>query len=135
MAMKPGGGGRYIPPPDGECDALPPFFIYPTGSDNDPHRLVVRMKLYRGLIVDFSINQTTLIEQRWRDVARIDCCGGVIHRHQYDIHGNDLIGHKLIEKIPSEGGWEVVNKGYLTAYDVMHDEWENNLRRWRDGRA
>lgn len=72
---------------------------------------------------------------RWKTVARIDCCGGTIHRHQYDRQGNDIVGHELIKEIPPNDGWKVVNEAYLTAYDVMHHEWEDNLRRWRNDTA
>lgn len=125
---------KYVPPPDEACDLPQVFFTYPTGQD-DGNRIAIRVKIYRGLIVDFSLNQHTLVDRRWRNVARIDCAGGTIHRHQFDQDGNDLIGHELIKEIPPEDGWDVVHKGYLSALDVMHDEYEDNLRRWRNDAA
>jgi len=64
-------------------------------------------------------------------VARIDCCGSTIHRHQFDQTGKDLYDHRVIVEIPAQDGWSVVDAGYAEAYEVMFNEWEENLRRWR----
>ncbi|MFY1674375.1 DUF7718 family protein [Plantactinospora sp. WMMB334] len=130
MAIRPK-KDRYYPPPDEACELPNVFHIYPTGEPNDPHRIAVRQKIYKGQVVDFAINQTTLVGKKWRDVARIDCCLGFIHRHQFDQDGNDLIGHQKIVDIPLVDPWVVVSKGYLDALTVMHDEWEDNYRRWQ----
>ncbi|WP_412735977.1 hypothetical protein [Krasilnikovia sp. MM14-A1259] len=120
----------YEPPPADDC-TVDVFQTYPTGSDNDGQMLVVRIWVYRALIVDFAINQVIEVDGSWKDVARIDCCGGTVHRHQFDKDGNDLIGHKLIREIPPDAGGEVVNEAYKEALAVMHDEYDDNLRRWR----
>jgi hypothetical protein len=78
--------------------------------------------------------QETRTDSGWARVARIDCCGGTIHRHQFIIGSEvDIYDHRPIMEIPAQDGWEAVDKGYDSASDVMFNEWEDNLRRWRDG--
>lgn len=124
----------YKPPPKHDCHREV-FYTYPTGDDNDGQRIVVRMWVHRGKIVDFAINQVIDIDGKWKTVARIDCCGGQVHRHQYDKDGKDLIGHQPIRVIPPVGGEDVVNEAYKQALQVMHDEYDDNLGRWNGDHA
>lgn len=102
----------------------------------DTDMLKVREVVYRKFIVDFAIMQLTWQAEDWQHVARIDCCHGMIHRHQFDQQGNNLDGHAEIKVIPGEDDsrWEIVQDGYWAALGTMQEEWEENLRRWRDGR-
>ncbi len=98
-------------------------------------QLTVRVQDYRGKTVDFAITQATPANRRWSNVARIDCCWGTVHHHLFDKFGNVLKDHDLICEIPvGPAGWDVVNEQYPKAYDRMHNEWEDNLRRWHGDR-
>lgn len=92
------------------------------------------MRTYRNRIVDFAFMQLTKSYDKWVEVARIDCCGGTIHRHQFDQDGVDLYDHLLIKPIPRDGReWDTVNDSYEVMFDDMMDRWQENLRRWRNG--
>jgi hypothetical protein len=117
----------YKPPPR-DVSRLIDFRVHLVDDDN---MLAVKAWEYRGKIVDFAVSQVVHIEGKWVDVARIDTAGGTIHRHQYDQGGSDLWDHRKIRDIPHENGWDVVDRGYEEALDMMENEWEDNLRRWR----
>jgi hypothetical protein len=121
---------EYHPPPRGDCDEQ--TFQIPLA---DADALVVRLRTQRGRIVDFAVTQTTKVEGKSVNVARIDCCWGKIHRHQYDQDGTDLLDHQLIREIPPTDGCTIVEEGYVPALDIMHNDWEGNLRRWRGDRT
>ncbi|WP_146237497.1 DUF7718 family protein [Georgenia satyanarayanai] len=118
---------QYKPPPESACDVqvLP---IELTETD----RLHIRMAIYRGKIVDFAIMQLSVRDDGEEvHVARIDCCHGTVHRHQYDRRGRDVYERREIVAIPATDGWEVVDAAYAEASETMFNEWEENLRRWR----
>lgn len=120
----------YYRPPglDVAKEVVTPIDISPVDQ------LVMRQRFYREKIVDFALAQKTMVEKKWVDVARIDCCHSKIHRHQFDQTGVDLYDSREIIRIPSgEAGWEVVDRGYDSAYTLMTEEWEANLERWRSG--
>lgn len=107
---------------------------YPIELSEDD-RLVVRLRTYRKRIVDFAVMQETLVSGDWEQLARIDCCGGTVHRHLFTAEGVILLDHDLICHIPyGEKSWEVVDSSYGGALDEMDARWEDNLRRWRSGR-
>ena len=121
---------QYKPP------ACPPavemnFPIEITETDE----LRIRQLIYREKIVDFAIMQLVREDGLRSEVARIDCCHSMIHRHQFTKDGKDLYDHLEIKAIPADGGdrWNVVHAGYFDALAVMQEEWAENLRRWRDG--
>ncbi|MFF9431459.1 hypothetical protein [Streptomyces sp. NPDC014746] len=102
-------------------------------SEND--RLVVRLRTYRKKIVDFAVMQETALNSEWVQLARIDCCGGTVHRHLETAEGVTLLDHDLIREIPcGDKSWEVVDDSYEGALDEMQARWDDNLRRWRHGR-
>jgi hypothetical protein len=113
-----------------EADEMPVW-----GEFFDPderNRTLVRIWLYRGLIVNFVLCQQTLRRGRWIEIARIDCCHGEVHRHDVDEHGRRLAKRILIREIPpGEAGWKVVEEEYETARLNMERSWEDRLRRWR----
>jgi len=121
----------YRRPRDGEDGT---HRIYPTGEMNSPHLVVVRYYVHRGLVVDFSINQLVVDDVgAEHDVARIDTKHGTVHRHQFYQDGRPEWRWDILP-IPAPGdtsSWEIVNKAYDTYLDVMHDEWDDNVRRWR----
>jgi hypothetical protein len=117
----------YKPPPFEWEDTYP---IYLTGDHDGSDSIVVRMGMYRGKVVDFSINQTTLVDGSPLDVARIDCCHGTIHRHQFHRDGTNVRDRAVLCEIPPDSGWEVVDKHYQLCLDLMNDGWQDNLRRW-----
>ncbi|GAA3854788.1 DUF7718 family protein [Streptomyces sedi] len=138
-----GGKGRKLAnmgvapkPPLYSPPTVPPADEVDYAMDLDgENKLYVRLRTYRGRIVDFAIMQRTLLYERWEEIARIDCCGGTIHRHLFSRDGEILLDHDLIRDIPhGEGSWAVVDDGYLPALDELQERWESNLRRWRDGR-
>ncbi|MBK5995866.1 hypothetical protein JHN53_30400 [Streptomyces sp. MBT58] len=101
---------------------------------SEENRLVVRLRTYRKKIVDYAVMQETSVAGEWVHVARIDCCGGTIHRHLVTQGGKTLLDHDLIRDIPyGEKSWEVVDDSYEGALDEMEERWEDNLRRWRRG--
>jgi hypothetical protein len=124
MAIRP--DERYTPPPAEACER----FVFDFSLPEAGHVLKVRILTYRGKVVDFAVTQILFDGADWVNVARIDCCHGYIHRHQFDRDGNDIWDHRKIMDIPHENGWEVVDRGYEEALDVMQNEWEDNLGRW-----
>lgn len=95
------------------------------------HRLEVRTTSHHrnGLIVDFAIMQ---IHEAPQDIqiARIDCCHGVCHRHVFDQDGTDMMKSKVIERIPEKDSWQRVDALYSECNDKMFAEWAENYRRW-----
>ncbi len=89
----------------------------------------------RGLFVDFAIQQLYIYEDGGEtEVARIDCCHGIIHRHQFvKSTGEDIYDRRPIATIPAADGWQVVHHGYDEAYEIMLSEFNENEKRWRDG--
>jgi hypothetical protein len=94
-------------------------------------KLIVRTKDYRGKIVDFAVMQIRVVDGEDKEIARIDCCGGTIHRHFYDRNGTDLLDHDPICAIPlGEKGQELINERFPEALKLINNEWEANVRRW-----
>lgn len=120
----------YRPPKLEVCEVL----VYPV-EITPTDRITVRQQIYRGKVVDFAIMQEAREGETWHHVARIDCCHGTIHRHQFIRDGTDVYDHRVIQEIPGPPGkgWDVVDGTYDVAQDAMFNEYEDNLRRWRDG--
>lgn len=126
MGTEPVPESPYVPPPAAACseDVFP---VMITEAD----RFHVRLRSYRGKIVDFAITQLTTVDGVGEvTVARIDCCHGSVHRHQFNREGDDIYDHRVIRAIPLKG-WDVVDEAYTEAYETMFNEWDENLRRWR----
>jgi hypothetical protein len=123
---------RYEPPPLDACDTR----TVPIRLPRSGHELRLWSAVYRNLIVNFSVVQRVRIEGRWVDVAKIQCDEGVIQRHQSRrSNGESVWKQVLINVIPPSRGWEVVDRGYVDAVQMMQDEWEHNLRRWSNDSA
>lgn len=121
----------YKPPP------VPPAVELNFKAEiTETDELRIRQVVYTEKIVDFAIMQLHWEGQCHHQVARIDCCHSMIHRHQFTRDGHDLYDRLQIKAIPADGGtrWNIVDAGYHEVLALMYDEWEDNLRRWRDGR-
>lgn len=122
---------HYKPPP------IPPAVQLNLPIElTETDELRVRQVMYKEKIVDFAIMQICYDGEECNEIARIDCCHSMIHRHQFTRDGNDLYDHLEIKAIPADGGdrWNIVHAGYYDALGLMQEEWAENLRRWRDGR-
>lgn len=123
---------RYHPPPLNACEE----FTIPIRLPQGGGELRVRFATYQNLVVDFAVVQIVRIDGKWEVVAKIDCDRGVIHRHQYARDtGEDLWDHRPLYVVPTEQSWQVVDRWYEKAVDMMEDEWEDNLRRWNGDSA
>jgi hypothetical protein len=117
----------YKPPPAHVGVVRKPWRLWLTSTDI----LVIRLHKYRGFIVDFAIQQLLAIDGQEHQVARIDCTGGTIHRHQFVAStGSDIWDHRLIVEIPEEQPWAVITQHFAAARQVMIDEFTENVERW-----
>lgn len=129
LSISPGPGEAYELPPPEECEES----VWPVVLDDESvHQLSVRFLIHEGRLVDFAIVHLVRMGGAWAQVAKIDCDGGIIHRHQYVRDGTDIWGHRLIKVIPA-GGVNVVEEGYDEALSTMENEWQENYRRWSGG--
>jgi hypothetical protein len=125
MSTPPPPDPVYEPPEDAEEYA----FAYELPRQDT--KLWIRVLDYRGRCVYFAIMQLLLVDGRWREVARIDCHHGYIHRHQLNRAGEDLWDGRRICDIPAgDGGQKVVDAMYHKCMLIMHDECDENIRRW-----
>lgn len=119
----------YVPPCYSDLDDRLELPIY----DESGHVLTHRIDIYRGKIVDFAIMHQFKTDTRVLDVARIDCCHGVIHRHVFNRRQEDLVDQQPIHKIIVDGSeWETVDKWFEPCANKMDNEWESNVRRWNN---
>lgn len=118
---------RYYPPPDDECEEHSEPIVLADG-----HKIVIRRQypIGRSTVVRFGVNQSIRLARRdWQWVSRIDSDHGEIHRHDYTAAG----GHErtVLQVIPATRGEELVDWWCEHAAELMHNEWEDNVRRWR----
>lgn len=93
--------------------------------------LHVRHVYRRGRIVAFNITQMTRRGGKWHHVARADSCHGTVHLHRFDVDGNEVGDPKTLVEVFTESDLE---NGYDQAEEMLEDQWQENLRRCRDGR-
>jgi hypothetical protein len=74
-------------PPD-EADEMPVWREY--FDPDEENRILVRIWLYRGLVVNFVLCQQTLRRGKWIAIVRVDCCHGEVHRHNVDKQGREV---------------------------------------------
>ena len=120
----------YQPPAAHVCDeTVFPVEMSPTDQ------FVVRQRIYKGKVVDFAVMQQTRVspDDPWREVARIDCCHGRIHRHRFACDDPSVDDNVTLADIPAQGGWEFVDSHYDETSRVLFDSWEDELWRWRNG--
>ncbi|MEI6623528.1 MAG: hypothetical protein WCP28_16660 [Actinomycetes bacterium] len=120
----------YVPPPAHICEETEWTITSQHGDETH-----VRLRRYNHRIVDFAIQQIHMDADGTRyEIARIDCCDGAVHRHQFvRSTGEDIYDHRIIRRIPYDNGWQVVQDEYRSAFELMLAEQDENLRRWRDG--
>lgn len=119
----------YEPPPDDECG-----LVETHGDMTDTEAIRSWQKIYQGKVVNFCIIQLVLEDDRWQEVAHIDCCHAMIHRHQLTRDGQNYHRGEITAIPAGEQGRNVVDEGFTQAYDVMLNEWEDNHWRWKHGR-
>nr|WP_231716035.1 type II secretion system F family protein [Arthrobacter zhangbolii] len=117
---------EYRPPDVSSCDVVEyPFDL------GDGHSLFVTQRIYRKKIVDFAIMQLFTEGDKQHEIARIDCCHGVVHRHVFDRQGNDLVDRQILRKIEvSQNPWDTVDSEFGICNDRMSTEYMENYRRW-----
>lgn len=122
----------YTPPP--EYAQYGEVF---TVALSEGYRIVVRLGYYNHRLADFMVQLEALHAVAWHPVARIDCCGGSVHRHQFiRSTGEDVLDHKVWAVLPErdrEAVDRLIGEGYDWGYDFMLDRWEELVRRWRNG--
>jgi hypothetical protein len=96
-------------------------------------RVVVRQDRHEqtGELLSFAIMQETQVEERWMSVVRVDCAPGHggIHLHRFRLGGGEPIRETVL------GPLDDLDAGMKLAEDKVYDAWEENLRRFREGRV
>lgn len=101
---------------------------------DEGHQLKIRRCMYKRLVVDFAFIQVYYLDGVPHHVAKIDCCGGTVHQHQYvRPSGKDILDHDPLIVIPQRNPYEVVDEWYDRSLHMMVYGWEDNFRRWNDG--
>lgn len=132
MTIPPDPEPEYHLPPPEECEEYEGGEIL---SIN--HELRTCMSLWLGrYMVKFSVMQYYRPGGSWEQVARIDTCHKMVHRHQLQRGSSDNHGVVVQDyaAIPANGGWEVVDNWYGESLTLMHRLWQDNLRQggWRN---
>jgi hypothetical protein len=132
--------GRPLVPPQPRPDwqYRPPHFATEyQESINLPlehHQLKIRRCEYRRMVVDFALVQVFYVDGVPTQIAKIDCCFGKVHTHQYvRSTGQDIFNHDALIVIPQRKSFSVVDEWYDRSLDMMVYGWDENLRRWNDG--
>jgi hypothetical protein len=125
MSTPPPPDPVYEPPEDAE------EYEFPHESPRPETELKVRVRQYRGRYVYFAIMQMLQVDGCWREIARIDCDHGYVHRHQFNSAGEDLWGRRRICDIPAgEEGQRIVDRMFHKCIRIMQDEVDENVGRW-----
>jgi hypothetical protein len=120
----------YRPPPDHACDVLEtPYDLGHDPDTGERHVLMTRLSLYKGKVVDFSLEQTVRVDEVILKVRRVDSSHGVIHVHKFTQEDQDGQRYDLLE-VP-EHGHDVVDSSCYEQLNKLLDEWNENLRSWR----
>lgn len=118
-----------MPPPSGECqEECTPIELSPAD------RITVRLWFWRGRTVDFAIMLEAFDDdvELWRDVARVDCCHGEVHRHEFARSGAER--RVVIAPIPAddeEGAWDLLGREYDRAHKDLISGWDSYVQKWR----
>ncbi|WP_157756632.1 hypothetical protein [Plantactinospora sp. KBS50] len=130
MTSQPPGENCYEPPPDDECEE------FAATIDLAPNvRMGTRLVYLRGTsqLVYFAVWQAIKLDGRWERVARVDCHHGTIHRHDFTRSGRNQV--TVLAAIPvASGSSELLDRWCTQVESIMQNEWEANVRRWRDDR-
>lgn len=110
-----------------ECEVLD-FDVDLLGSDD---RIHVRYFLHEGRVVEFAMMQQAMVgPDEWADVVKVDCCHDEVHVHRYSSAGVQ-VSRTVIRPIRS---LDDVETGLDEAEELIYEHWEENRRRWNDGR-
>lgn len=124
MSIEPAAAPEYRPPTGGEVCEYPIYL-------GEGHELVVRQVIYRKKIVDFAIMQFYGEGEERRQIARIDCCHGCIHRHVFNKKGDDILDRDVIKEIiVGQDEWATIDAAFEDCSDRMQREFMENYRRW-----
>ncbi len=142
MEKSKGGRRRHLvdmaTPP--EPDVSPTWVYEPEEHDEElryevplgeGEGLIYRQVYRQGRLVDFNISQCTRSRGRWVLVARADSCHGTVHLHQYTQAGTKVGEPEVLRAIVTQQDLE---DGYDLADGMLETTWQDNLRRWTDGR-
>lgn len=119
----------YQPPPVTVCEELEcPVPL----DDAGRHRVVWRQVIYRGKVVDFSIEQQYRPSQEaaWERVYRADTSHGEVHDHVFLRDGSEK--RRLHAVIPIKG-WDFVDEWFESLLGSSLSHAEDRLRRWLSG--
>lgn len=94
----PRGGTKYVYEPDPE------------------NRITCVMRLYRGVVQDFTVQYDTFFEGRWVEVTRVDTSHGYAHQHTFNPNKGEVISDYVCDDY---------NEGLTKAY--QHAK-ENHLK-------
>ncbi len=97
---------------------------------SETDRVVTRMQLHNGRLVDFALMQQRLADGAWLDVVTIDCRHDEAHIHWHDADGKKS-GKTDIMPIRTQQDVEVACD---EAAEMLYGQWEDNLRRCIVGR-
>lgn len=97
----------------------------------DEHQLHVRMNVYRGNVVDFAIVQLFIGSEFPVEIARVDCCHGEVHMHQFGRRLGE-VSRTVIERIPEDEPWKTVDRLFEACNDEWNsaEAWERRYRSW-----
>lgn len=124
---QPRPGWEYVPP------AYATEFNESVHLADEGHRLKIRRCEYKRLVVDFALVQVYYVDDVPHQVAKIDCCFGKVHHHQYvRSTGKDLLDHEPLIVIPQRRPFEVIDEWYDRSLHMVEYGWEDNFRRWDD---
>lgn len=93
-------------------------------------KIIQRYNYVRGKIVEFALIQQQRHEGEWCDVAKVDTDHSEVHLHRYDVQGNQF-DRRVLRPIKCQAD---VDEGLVVADQVIFDLWEENRRRWENGR-
>lgn len=97
----------------------------------DDGRCIQTMLFHRNQVVWFSVVTQVAIDGHWYDVARADTCHDEAHLHRYVRGRRAEVGRHVLRSI---GTIEDAEAGFDEACDRLLDDWEDNVRRWRNGK-
>jgi hypothetical protein len=98
---------------------------------NDFNQVVLRMQLHGHKLVDFAMIQQhrQSLDHAWIDVLVADCQHEELHVHRCDSTGRRSSRTSVMSITSADD----VEAAYLKASDLVFEQWEENLRRCRDG--
>ncbi|RAX22138.1 hypothetical protein DRB07_08975 [Actinomyces sp. Z3] len=94
------------------------------------HRILVRLRTYRGRLVDYALQHEWRSEWGgdWKPVFRIDTRHGCIHSHQY--HRDGARETRPIQAL-GRNDRAILEESYETSYTQVFDWMEQHFRSWQ----